>query len=124
MLRNKVDDIASKKVGRFVGPLLSLLFLSELVTLRIYDTPASPHVVYLNGFVLLILGVYLITVHNVWTVRWPVLITLSAWGAAVLGLYRLFFPDAPQAPVDITTYSMIAMLLVIELYVTVKSFTK
>lgn len=124
MTRHKNDQMHSKTVGKVVGPVLSLLFLSELVTLHIYSTPASPHVVYLNGFVLLVLGACLVALHNVWVARWPVLITLSAWALVALGLYRLFLPDAPQAPVGTSTYVAIGAMLVVELVVTIKSYTK
>lgn len=124
MPHNNPDYAASKKVGKFVGPVLSALFLSELVTLRIYHAPISAHVVYLNGFVLFVLGAYLVTRHNVWITKWPLLITLSAWAMVILGLYRLFLPEAPQAPVDTTTYALLSLFLVIELLVTVKSFKR
>lgn len=116
------DYLNSKKVGRYVGPVLTLLFLSEIVTLGIYKTPASPHIVYLNGFVLLIFGFYLVTIHNIWTKRWPILITLSAWGVTALGLFRLFFPTAAQAPVEAPTYAMISVLASIQIFITFKSY--
>jgi hypothetical protein len=118
------DYLISKRIGRYVGPVLTVLFLSELVTLRIYETPASPHIVYLNGFVLLLFGFYLILAHNIWTKHWPVLITLSAWGATLLGVFRLFFPTATQAPVDALTYIMLVFLAVIAMFMTFKSYQK
>jgi hypothetical protein len=118
------DYQVSKKLGRYVGPVLTVLFLSELVTLHIYETPAGPHIVYLNGFVLLLFGFYLVTIHNIWTRHWPVLITLSAWGATILGLFRLFFPTATQAPVDASTYVMLVILAAIQIFITFKSYTK
>lgn len=118
------DYQASKRVGRYVGPVLAALFLSEIVTLPIYATPASPHIVYLNGFVLLLFGFYLVSIHTVWTRHWPVFITLSAWSATILGLFRLFFPTMTQAPVDISTYTMLALFVVIEIFITIKSYSK
>jgi hypothetical protein len=118
------DYLVSKKIGRYVGPVLTVLFLSELVTLRIYETPANAHIVYLNGFVLLLFGFYLVSIHNIWTRHWPILITLSAWGASVLGLFRLFFPTATQAPVDISTYVVLVFLAAIEMFITIKSYQR
>lgn len=118
------DYAASKKVGRYVGPVLTTLFLSEIITLPIYATPASPHIVYLNGFVLLLFGFYLVSVHNIWTKHWPILITLSGWGATMLGVFRLFFPTATQAPVDAGTYGMLAVLVVVQLYISAKSYSR
>ena len=117
-----VED--SKKVGRYVGPVLLALFISEIVTLHIYQTEASPQIVYLNGFVLLLFGFYLVSIHNVWTKHWPILITLTAWGTTALGLYRLFFPTAPQAPVNLSTYVMLVVFICVQLFVTVRSYKK
>lgn len=118
------DYLNSKRVGRYVGPVLSGLFLSEIVTLHIYETPASPHIVYLNGFILLAFGFYLVSIHNIWTRHWPVFITLSAWSATILGLFRLFFPTATQAPVSTSTYAMLAVFASIEIFITIKSYRK
>lgn len=112
----------SKKVGKYVGPVLAALFISEAVTLHIYQTPPHAQLVYLNGFVLLLFGFYLVLIHNVWTRHWPVLITLSAWGATILGLYRLFFPNAQQAPVNAFTYTALAFLAAAEIYIGVRSY--
>ncbi len=120
----QLDYSASKKVGRYLGPVLTALFLSEIVTLHIYETPASSHTVYLNGFVLLLFGFYIVSIHNVWTRRWPILITISGWGATTLGLFRLFFPTATQAPVNMPTYITVAAFAVIEILITIKSYRK
>ena len=121
---NQLNYAISKRVGRYVGPVLLVLFLSEIVTLRIYESPANPHIVYLNGFVLLAFGFYLVSIHNAWTRHWPVLITLSAWGATALGVFRLFFPTASQAPVDTSTYAMLIIFASIEIFITIKSYMK
>ena len=123
-MTTRVEISASKKVGRFAGPVLSALFLSEIVTLPIYNSQVNEHVVYLNGFVLLAFGFYLVTVHNVWTRRWPVLITLTAWLMTALGLYRLFFPTAEQAPVTTPTYVMLTVFLLAQLFVTFRSYIR
>lgn len=121
---NQTNYQTSKKIGRYIGPVLATLFLSEIVTLHIYETPVSPHIVYLNGFVLLAFGFYFVSIHNIWTRHWPVLITLSAWGATALGLFRLFFPTAAQAPVSLSTYVVVSVFAILEIFITVKSYMK
>lgn len=124
MIMKQLDYSASKKVGQYVGPVLAVLFLAEIKALDIYRIPASPQLVFLNGFVLFAFGFYLVSVHNVWTKHWPVLITLSAWGATILGVLRLLFPTAPQAPVDLLTRLTLLAFAVLEVFVTVKSYEK
>ena len=124
VIMKQLDYSVSKKVGRYIVPVLAVLFWSEIKALDIYRVPASPQLVFLNGFVLCVFGFYLVSVHNVWTKHWPVLITLSAWGATVLGVLRLLFPDAPQAPVDSLTRLTLLVFAALEVLVTVKSYEK
>lgn len=124
MAKTHIDDTRSKEIGKYVGPVLAVLFLSEIITLPIYTVPAGEQIVYLNGFVLFLFGFYLVRIHTVWTTRWPILITLSAWAMTGLGLYRLFFPTAVQATVKAMTYLMLVVFFVIQLCITYKSYVK
>jgi uncharacterized membrane protein HdeD (DUF308 family) len=49
-------------------------------------------VVLLSGAVLLVAGLAIVRVHNVWTAGWPVLVTLVGWLAILSGLLRMVFP--------------------------------
>lgn len=118
----QLNHTNAKQLGQYLGPVLTLLFLSEIVTLDIYKTPASPHIVYLNGFVLFLFGFYIARVHTVWTKRWPILITIAGWGMTALGLLRLFFPDASQAPANTATRVMLGVFMVLGLLLTIKAY--
>ncbi len=112
----------SKELGRYIGPVLVLLFLSEIINFHIWSTGNTPQLIYLNGFVLLLFGWYIVSKHNIWTLTWPVLITIIGWAATALGLYRMFFPTAPQASDNITSITAVAILLVIALIITFQSY--
>lgn len=47
----------------------------------------------MSGFLILIIGVPLILIHNVWDGSWAVLITVIAWITFVKGLVRVLLPD-------------------------------
>ena len=49
-------------------------------------------VVYLNGYIILAIGFFLITLHNIWVIDWPVIITLFGWFAFIKGLFILVLP--------------------------------
>jgi len=51
-------------------------------------------VVYLNGFIILAVGYFLVRLHNIWVIDWPVIITLFGWFAFVKGLFILALPRA------------------------------
>jgi hypothetical protein len=112
----------SREIGRYIGPVLVLLFVSEIINLHIWSNGNPPQLNYLNGFVLLLFGWYIVSKHNIWTRSWPILITLAGWFATLLGLYRMFFPDAPQASDSPATIISLTILLVIALFLTYKSY--
>lgn len=113
----------SVTIGKYLGPVLSLLLISEIMNFHIWNIPTNPQLVYLNGFVLLLFGFYFIRVHNLWVKSWPILITLSGWFFTVLGVLRMFFPEAKQASDSVYIFVGLWILTIIELFITFKSYT-
>lgn len=97
----------SKKLAGLVGPVLLAICASEAINMDIYVDQSAP-VVYLNGVLLFIAGLALVRAHKHWALDWSVLVTLVAWTALAVGLYRMFIPTAPQADVHLATYLMLA----------------
>ena len=112
----------SREIGQYIGPVFIFLFLTEIINFHIWSKGNTPQLIYLNGFVLLLFGWYILSKHNIWTLSWPVLITLMGCAATLLGLYRMFLPIAPQAPDNIATIIGVIILLVIALIITYKSY--
>lgn len=54
----------------------------------------QPALIYLGGISTLFLGILLLTVHWVWVVAWPVLITLTGAALVIKGIMLLFFPES------------------------------
>ncbi len=44
----------------------------------------------------LLLGLFLISGHNMWVKDWPVIITIIAWAMILKGVCLLLFPDSSQ----------------------------
>ena len=100
---------SSRSIAAMVGPVLLAVSASEALNLRIWLGVAAP-VVYLNGCLLFVAGLSIVRAHNVWTFRWPVAVTLIGWLALAAGLYRMFFPRAPQGGENLPTYALIVVL--------------
>lgn len=113
----------SKNIGRYVGPVVILLLVTEIINFHIWSTAGNPQVVYLNGFILVLFGFYIIHAHNVWKRSWPVIITLTGWFFALLGLYRMFFPEAKQAPENIFMTVGLLILVLLEVFMTFKAYS-
>lgn len=41
----------------------------------------------------LILGLLMVVSHNIWEMKWYVIITIVAWLTLLSGIFRLFFPE-------------------------------
>lgn len=100
---------SSETLAAIVGPTLMALGGSEAAHLRIWAKPV-PQVVYLNGVLLLVAGLAIVRIHNLWVWGWPTAITIVGWLMAVAGLYRMFAPNGPQAKAIPTTYVMLALI--------------
>jgi len=48
---------------------------------------------FVTGFFALIIGILLVTSHNIWVADWRVLITLMGWGALMKGVIRVTLPQ-------------------------------
>lgn len=46
-----------------------------------------------SGVVALVIGVFLVTYHNIWVKSWVVIITVIGWAALVKGVSLILFPE-------------------------------
>ena len=49
--------------------------------------------IFYGGIIALVVGILLISYHNVWEKSWIVIITVIGWGALVKGIALILFPD-------------------------------
>jgi hypothetical protein len=110
----------SKQIAKLVGPAAIVLTLSEMMNFHIWSTNI-PQVTYLNGIILFVAGLSILRVHNSWR-GWPVMVTMAGWFAIIGGLYRVFFPEAKQAPQNIYTYIMLTVLFVVSVLLTYNAY--
>lgn len=84
----------SKKIACILGPVLIVMVTSELRFWNpsLYNDQIAP-LVYLSGILIFTASLAILRSHNLWTLHWPVLITLVAWAGLLLGLVRIFFPQ-------------------------------
>lgn len=107
----------SRDLAGLVGPTLMAIAASEAINLHIWATSLAP-VVYLNGTVLVVAGTAIARAHNRWTRDWRVLVTLLGWLGMLVGLYRMFAPQARQGGQNLPTYVVIAVLFALGVVLT------
>jgi hypothetical protein len=93
--RGSTTAAESKRIAGLVGPTLIALSASEAVNYRIWNDNLPP-VTYLDGTLLFVAGLSIVRTHNRWPRGWPLLTTLAGWSALMLGLARMFAPEARQ----------------------------
>jgi hypothetical protein len=111
----------SKSIAALIGPTLVAIAVAILLNFGSFPAIAEqvsrdPALIFLSGILLFVAGLAILRVHNVWSVGWPVLVTVLAWMAIAGGLIRLFFPiqlGAIVAGVGQNTALIIAVSLVL-----------
>ncbi len=87
----------SQLIAKFMGPVMLVAGFSMLVNkdnLRsvFEDFIASPALIFVAGFLALMLGLALVIFHNRWVAGWPVIITIYGWLSLFAGVGRMAFP--------------------------------
>jgi len=113
----------SKQLAKLIGPSISVMTISELINFHIWATNIPP-VTFMNGMLLFIAGISILRDHNLWVRGWPVMVTLVGWFGILGGLFRIFFPEAKQAPENATSYVVIVLLLAVGVFLTFKAFSR
>ena len=113
----------SKQLAKLIGPTISVMTLSEIFNFHIWATNIPP-VTFLNGMLLFIAGISILRDHNLWVRDWPVVITLVGWFGVLGGLFRVFFPEAKQAPENTASYVVIYFLLAVGIFLTFKAYVR
>ena len=93
----------SKLIAGLVGPLLAAMGVAMLINRSLFPTligelAHNTGLIFLSGLLVLLAGVAIVRVHNVWTGGWPILVTVIGWLAIASGLVRMWFPQA-AAPI-------------------------
>jgi len=115
----------SKSIAGIVGPTLMVMVISEMKAWNptLYDEQIVP-LVYLSGILLFVAGISVIRMHNIWTLGWPVLITLTGWSALILGMFRAFFPQTYKGSFEngITALAVELVLICTGIVLTAKAY--
>ncbi len=93
----------SKLIAGLIGPLLAAIGVAMLINRNLFPAMIAEFahntgLIFLSGLLVLLAGLAIVRVHNVWTGGWRILVTVLGWLAIVSGLARMWFPQA-AAPV-------------------------
>ena len=115
----------SRSLAGIIGPTLIVMVMSELKAWNpnLYDTQIVP-LVYLSGVLMFIAGLSIVRTHNIWVLGWPLSITLVGWLGMLLGLIRMFFPQAYTAQFENGLSALIieVFLILLGIFLTFKAY--
>jgi hypothetical protein len=84
----------AKAIGLYyVIVSLGMILNGARIKVLLIEIMKNQALLFVTGFFALIIGILLVTSHNIWVVDWRVLITLMGWGALMKGVMRVTLPQ-------------------------------
>ena len=115
------DCSLSKNIASVLGPVLMAVTTSEALNFGIW-TENNPPLTYLNGMILLAVGVAIVRFHRRWRPLWTASVSLAGWLMIVGGLTRLYFPSMEQASPGPVAYAFIGLLCFLGIVMTFRAY--
>jgi hypothetical protein len=89
----------SKTIAALMGPLLAAMGVAMLINRNLFpamigEVAHNYALIFLSGLLILVAGLAIVRVHNVWSGGWRILVTVLGWLAIASGLARMWFPQA------------------------------
>lgn len=86
-------------LAQIMGPVGVITGLAVYLNMKrmkpmVKDLIKSPALIYVSGFALLVLGMFLVLKHNTWERDWTLLITLLSWAILLKGILYVMFPKS------------------------------
>ncbi len=72
---------------------LSMLINGKTIKPLLTNIINDPSLLFVTGFIALILGILLVVSHNIWAADWRIVITIVAWMALLKGIIRIACPQ-------------------------------
>lgn len=88
----------TRQIAGFMGPLalaigIAMLANQQAISGMAAEIARNTGLIFLSGILLLLAGIAILRVHNVWSGGWPVIVTVVGWLAVVGGLFRMWMPQ-------------------------------
>lgn len=93
---------ASIFLAQLIGPLFLLVGIGVLLNRSYYrkmmgDFLGNSALYYFSGVLALVVGIAIVQFHNIWELRWPVVITVVGWLSILKGVVRVLLPERGTA---------------------------
>lgn len=120
-------------LARVMGLVFLVTYSGVLINYQYYrrtwrEIAKQPLILFLSGFIALLLGLLIIQVHNIWRADWRALVTFLGWLMFAQGIFRIVFPETvlriTQSVIEKKTFliASCAVMLLIGIYLVFKGF--
>jgi len=84
----------TKMIAGLMGPTLLAIGIAMLVHFPEMAKQIGNHpgLIFVSGILLLVAGLAIVRVHNVWSGGWRVVVTVLGWLAVISGILRMLLP--------------------------------
>ena len=122
---------ASVILARAWGLFFLTVALAFIVNKKLYqhllNALGKEGMLYITGFMALLVGVVTVSIHNVWSPDWRGLITLFGWLSIIKGVSRLLWPETvvksiKQLRVGKYIYFYVVIMIILGAYLTYIGF--
>lgn len=123
----------SESIAGLIGPVLIAMAASMLLNRKSLPEMATQigndwALVMLSGVLLLVAGLAIVRVHNIWEASWRLIVTLLGWLSITGGLMRIMYPRqlSAMAPAIVESPARLVipmfLLLLLGLFLTLKGY--
>lgn len=123
----------SETIAGFIGPVLIAVAASVLLNRKSLPEMAQQigndwALVMISGVLLLVAGLAIVRMHNIWESSWRLVVTLIGWLAVVGGLMRIMYPRqlAAMMPAIVENPARLVipmfLLLLVGVFLTLKGY--
>lgn len=93
---------SSEFIAGLIGPALIAISLAILINRAAFNVmigqiASNYAIIFIAGLLLLLAGLTIVRLHNIWQPGWQILITAFGWLAILGGLVRMMIPDQSAA---------------------------
>lgn len=111
----------SRNIAAIMGPTIMASTGLETLNFHIWEG-IHPTTVFNNGLLWFMGGLTVAWFHNLWVADWRIIVTLLGWMSVFAGLFRMTFPNGPQAASGTGTFVVIGVLFVAATVISWKAY--
>lgn len=90
----EISIVLAKILGLYLTLTCILMLIAPTRFQRLMQSIINHHgLISLSGFIALIFGIVIISIHSVWIFQWPIVITLLGWLMIIQGIIRIVYPE-------------------------------